>query len=324
LNREFIVAAEEGKGCDTCGELCDNGVDNHGYCCPALEKAGCETEVNENGCSVCKSSCQGVTSCSGQTIGTKCCDSNGNEGMCDGGTTCKVCAGGEVYIYQNLGSASIKCCSAPKKVVSGKNDLEGSETVYNCCEEGFFIPEKDSKIAFSGHISYCPEQGKMMIVSATGGIGNSCVTNSGIFSGYYDLGKVDTTGWSFDDYKSWASNRGGYSEDCNKDYNCGDYEPCVVMDISPVGSCSGQSDKMPCTSGSKNGVCISGECCTTPSADGKCLESSEQQTNPYPYCADIYMNRTDLDSVTRVCCDTKAPTQRAIGGYICDGCSCNK
>ena len=46
-----------------------------------------------------------------------------------------------------------------------------------------------------------------------------------------NLEKVDTTGWSFDDYKSWASNRGGFSEDCGIDYDCGGSGPCVVMDI---------------------------------------------------------------------------------------------
>ena len=229
-------------------------------CVECYDNSHCASGTCDLESFTCKETC--LTDCSGQEIGTECCDQNGNKGMCNG-SSCKVCSGGEVYKYRSYGTEEIRCCSSPKQVVSGYNDLEG-KNVSNCCAEGFFIPEQDSKVAFSGYMSYCPEKGKMMLQSATGGMGNSCATNSGIFSGYYDLEKVDTTGWSFDDYKSWASNRSGYSEDCGIDYDCGGYGPCVVMDIPPVGSCSGQSDKMPCTSGSENGVCISGECCTTP------------------------------------------------------------
>ena len=45
---------ETGQTCNGKGSCCSNGVGNDGTCCAELTSTDCDTEIDDNGCSVCK------------------------------------------------------------------------------------------------------------------------------------------------------------------------------------------------------------------------------------------------------------------------------
>ena len=79
---------ETGQTCNGKGSCCSNGVGNDGTCCAELTSTDCDTEIDDNGCSVCKQGCDPDTqqSCTNGTD-TWCCDVGqmcGNKiGVCD-------------------------------------------------------------------------------------------------------------------------------------------------------------------------------------------------------------------------------------------------
>ena len=64
VSNQCQSACQEGETCDGNGTCCVNGIGTDGNCCPELTSADCETEIDENGCPVCKtSSCNSNSDC---------------------------------------------------------------------------------------------------------------------------------------------------------------------------------------------------------------------------------------------------------------------
>ena len=65
VNNTCQLSCQDGETCDGKGNCCTNGIGNDGNCCPELTSADCETELDENGCTVCAgaSSCESSNDC---------------------------------------------------------------------------------------------------------------------------------------------------------------------------------------------------------------------------------------------------------------------
>ena len=108
---------ETGQTCNGKGSCCSNGVGNDGTCCAELTSTDCDTEIDDNGCSVCKQGCTDDTpvSCSSGSE-TWCCAENNTcgttKGQCCFEETC--CSNGFQYIYDDVygitSTRGLACC----------------------------------------------------------------------------------------------------------------------------------------------------------------------------------------------------------------------